>query len=43
VSASGIILAENLTRVFGGGKLPLVTAVDHLNVEVAEGEIFALV
>jgi len=43
VTASGIILAENLTRVFGGGKLPLVTAVDHLNVEVAEGEIFALV
>jgi ABC-2 type transport system ATP-binding protein len=43
VSASGIILAENLTRVFGGGKSPLVTAVDHLNLEVAEGEIFALV
>jgi ABC-2 type transport system ATP-binding protein len=40
---SGIILAENLTRVFGGGKSVLVTAVDHLNLEVAEGEIFALV
>ena len=34
--ASAIILAENLTRVFGGGKSALVTAVDHLNLEVAE-------
>jgi ABC-2 type transport system ATP-binding protein len=33
-----VIHAENLTRKFG----PL-TAVDHLNLEVAEGEIFALV
>jgi ABC-2 type transport system ATP-binding protein len=33
-----VIQAENLTRKFG----PL-TAVDHLNLEVAEGEIFALV
>jgi len=35
---SSIIQAENLTRVFGP-----VTAVDHLNFEVAEGEIFCLV
>jgi ABC-2 type transport system ATP-binding protein len=35
---SGIIQAENLTRVFGH-----VTAVDHLTLEVAEGEIFCLV
>src|SRR5580692_8320760 len=33
-----VIHAENLTRKFG----PL-TAVDHLNLDVAEGEIFALV
>jgi len=33
-----VIQAENLTRRFG----PL-TAVDHLNLEIAEGEIFALV
>jgi ABC-2 type transport system ATP-binding protein len=33
-----IIRAENLTRKFG----PL-TAVDHLNLEIAEGEIFGLV
>jgi ABC-2 type transport system ATP-binding protein len=48
VSAAGIILAENLTRVFagdksrGGGGAP-VTAVDHLNLQIVEGEIFALV
>ena len=35
---SAVIQAENLTRRFG----PL-TAVDHLNLEVAEGEIFGLV
>jgi ABC-2 type transport system ATP-binding protein len=35
---SVIIRAENLTRRFGA-----LTAVDHLNLEVAEGEIFALV
>lgn len=35
---SGIIQAENLTRVFGH-----FTAVDHLTLEVAEGEIFCLV
>jgi len=45
---SAIIQAENLTRVFGGGAsrggpgVP-VTAVDHVNLEIAEGEIFALV
>src|SRR5580693_5705893 len=33
-----VIKAENLTRKFGA-----MTAVDHLNLEVAEGEIFALV
>jgi len=33
-----MIQAENLTRRFGA-----LTAVDHLNLEVAEGEIFALV
>ena len=33
-----IVLAENLTRKFGN-----LTAVDHLNLEIAEGEIFALV
>lgn len=33
-----IIQAQNLTRKFG-----LLTAVDHLNLEVKEGEIFALV
>jgi len=33
-----IIQAENLTRSFGA-----VTALDHLNLEVATGEIFALV
>ena len=46
-AASSIIMAENLTRVFGGGSprgsgAP-VTAVDHVNLEIAEGEIFALV
>jgi len=47
-AASPIIIAENLTRVFGGGKssgaagAPVI-AVDHLNLEIAEGEIFALV
>jgi drug efflux transport system ATP-binding protein len=35
---SSIIQAENLTRIFGH-----VTAVDHLTLEVAEGEIFCLV
>ena len=40
---TGIILAENLTKVFGGGKAAKVVAVDHLNLEVTEGEIFALV
>jgi ABC-2 type transport system ATP-binding protein len=35
---SGIIQAENLTRVFGA-----VTAVDHVTFDVAEGEIFCLV
>ena len=33
-----IIQTENLTRKFGA-----LTAVDHMNVEIAEGEIFALV
>jgi ABC-2 type transport system ATP-binding protein len=33
-----VIQAENLTRKFGA-----LTAVDHLNLEIAEGEIFALV
>ncbi len=33
-----IVVAENLTRKFGE-----VTAVDRLNIEIAEGEIFALV
>ncbi len=33
-----IIQAENLTRRFGA-----LTAVDHLNLEIAEGEIFGLV
>lgn len=33
-----VIIAENLTRKFGA-----LTAVDHLNLEIAEGEIFALV
>jgi ABC-2 type transport system ATP-binding protein len=35
---STIIQAQNLTRRFGA-----LTAVDHLNLEVAEGEIFGLV
>jgi ABC-2 type transport system ATP-binding protein len=47
-AASPIIVAENLTRVFGGtksagGSGAPVTAADHLNLEIAEGEIFALV
>ncbi len=33
-----IVVAENLTRKFGE-----LTAVDRLNIEIAEGEIFALV
>src|SRR6202166_5265992 len=33
-----VIQADNLTRKFGA-----LTAVDHLNLEIAEGEIFALV
>ena len=33
-----IVIAENLTRKFGE-----LTAVDRLNIEIAEGEIFALV
>jgi ABC-2 type transport system ATP-binding protein len=37
-SGSVIISAENLTRTFG-----LVTAVNHLTLEVREGEIFGLV
>jgi ABC-2 type transport system ATP-binding protein len=37
-----IVLAENLTRRFGKPGA-LVTAVDHLNLEIAEGEIFGLV
>jgi len=41
--ASPIILAENLTRVFGGGKTATVIAVDRLNLQIAEGEIFAMV
>ena len=47
-AASPIIVAENLTRVFGGNKsaggsgAPVI-AVDHLNLQIAEGEIFALV
>ena len=36
--AEPIILARNLTRRFGG-----LTAVDHLNIEIAPGEIFGLV
>ncbi len=43
MSASRMIIAENLTRTFGGGKTAAITAVDHLNIEVAEGEIFCLV
>src|SRR5258708_6217750 len=39
---STIIHAENLTRVFGKAPSAL-TAVDHLNLEVEEGEIFCLV
>lgn len=35
---TGIISIENLTRKFGA-----LTAVDHLNLEIAEGEIFGLV
>ncbi len=35
---AAIIRAENLTRKFGA-----MTALDHLNLEVAQGEIFALV
>ena len=38
-----VILAENLTRVFNQGKTGSLTAVDHFNLQVAEGEIFALV
>lgn len=39
---SVIIHAENLTRTFG--KMPgVLTAVDHLNLEVQQGEIFCLV
>jgi ABC-2 type transport system ATP-binding protein len=38
-----IIRAENLTRRFGGKKVPVVTAVDKLNLEVNEGEILGLV
>ncbi|HTM13511.1 MAG TPA: ABC transporter ATP-binding protein [Bryobacteraceae bacterium] len=46
--ASAIIVAENLTRVFvgnksAGGSGAAITAVDHLNLQIAEGEIFALV
>ena len=33
-----IIRTENLTRKFGA-----LTAADHLNLEIAEGEIFGLV
>ena len=40
---SAIIHAENLTRVFGSAKTGLLTAVDHLNLDVQEGEIFCLV
>ena len=40
---SSMILAENLTRVFVQGKSGTLTAVDHINLDVAEGEIFALV
>jgi ABC-2 type transport system ATP-binding protein len=36
--ANSIIQAENLTRTFG-----TLTAVDHLNLEIAPGEIFSLV
>lgn len=39
---SVIIHAENLTRVFGKAPAAL-TAVDHLNLEVQQGEIFCLV
>jgi ABC-2 type transport system ATP-binding protein len=35
---NGMIQAENLTRTFGA-----LTAVDHLTLDVAQGEIFALV
>jgi len=42
-TASSMILAENLTRVFEAGKPGQVTAVDHLNLEIPEGEIFGLV
>src|SRR5260370_39459200 len=35
---AAIMRAENLTRRFGA-----LTAVDHMNLEISEGEIFALV
>ena len=40
---SGMIQAENLTRVFDDGKSAAITAVDRLNLEIAEGEIFGMV
>ena len=43
MSADAMIVAENLTRVFAGGKTAAITAVNELNLEVAEGEIFCLV
>jgi len=44
MSAGGpIIVAQNLTRIFGGRQGPPLIAVNHLNLEIAEGEIFALV
>jgi len=38
-----MIVADDLTRVFGGGKTAVITAVDHLSLNVTEGEIFCLV
>lgn len=38
-----IIRATGLTRKFGSPRVGFLTAVDHLNLEVKEGEIFCLV
>jgi ABC-2 type transport system ATP-binding protein len=41
---SAIIQARNLTRTFQvNPKAPVLTAVDHVNLEIQEGEIFGLV
>ena len=38
-----IIRAVNLTRKFGSPRFGFLTAVDHLNLEIQQGEIFCLV